>query len=402
MNKKIIFGAIGILIAIVIALSWPTSTEESVIYAKFDNVNESVSENISTIDVYFDASTSMKAYLVSDDGRFCGKISNLYRCADSINMYFLKTGNNIEPFKDRIANISNYISKFDGGDTQFDLLIPYLCQKSKRGKVCAFVTDGILYFNKNTFKGLDEFENTLAKAIGNEGNDKAFAIYNYSANFMGNNISKRICYFDMNDKPTILEEKNRPYYIIFIGTPKDIRRIKTLESELLNPEKALYFGIHDFSNHTKGKQFKPDTSPVLVNPNSPLTLSTTLPQCMSFLYDNYKSYFSVNNIKVYLTPIDGAAKKLSENEYTINVSKGTAVNLDIILAANPGRGQGQVKVVVENTIPYEWKVLSIENDSSIELHKDRTFGLENLINGIKLAADGPNTSLVTIYFDYRF
>lgn len=181
-----------------------------------------------------------------------------------------------------------------------------------------------------------------------------------------------------------------------------LEKIKTLEGELLNPEKALYFGVHDFNNHTKGKQFKPDTSPVLVNPNSPLTLSTTLPQCMSFLYDNYKSYFSVNNIKVYLTPIGGAEKKLSENEYTINVTKGTAVNLDIILAANPGRGQGQVKVVVENTIPYEWKDLSIENDSSIELHKDRTFGLENLINGIKLAADGSNTSLVNIYFDYRF
>ena len=102
--------------------------------------------------------------------------------------------------------------------------------------------------------------------------------------------------------------------------------------------------------------------------------------------------------------LDG--KQLKDTlEYTTNSVKsenGINVTITIKSPANTGIGTGMLTYTVENAIPSSWNALSVNADSSqnVLLYRDKTFGLEYLLKGIKDAFDG-NNPLIKVKFEYK-
>lgn len=397
MNKKVLFGIIAVAavgIGIFCSIDEDTTkvSKDNELYANLGEHKEKASDKIDSVEIYFDASSSMQGYLKNDDTRFATQVSTAGDWAENSTMALLKTGNNVKAYNKAIADIASLAGDFNGGDTQFDKLLPFLCKKTNSNKVCAFVTDGILYVNQNTQKGLGEYENILAKAIKNSGN--AFAVMKYSSEFDGS-------YFNMKNQPSKLNEDNRPYYIIFTGTPENILKIKKaaeLEKEAnKKPELALYLGTHDLTAHNKSTM-EDNAASFRVAPNKDITLSVTLPDCMTFMWDQYgKECFSGSNVKVTL-----GNKELKEGkDYDLDVQKGTNIIMKVIMKANPAQ-QGTAVVEVANNIPQQWASLSIDDDSNINSARGKTFGLIHLLKGIKNAVEDKNTPLVKAEFTYEY
>lgn len=401
MSKNKLMILIVILVVVMAIIAWPSppSPPLGTLNAGFPSMEENESTDIPSADIYFDTSGSMKAYFVSDDGSFAGQISNLYDCTKDRNIFFLGQKGNTMPYNGTIADIVDQLSKFNGDDTQLQKLLPMLAKKSSKGKVCFLVTDGIVYINKNTSRALVEFQSILADFLRKcGGSNKGYAIFKYSAKFVGKDARPGgVCYFDMNNTPTELSCNDRPYYIIAIGEKDDIRKLKSDAAKKMKPEMALFFGIHDLEAHAKGHQREDLAQSVVAD--DPLTLTITLPPCLTDLYDVSPEYFKHIN-----TQIKVGAKILKDTvDYNIITSKvGDLVNLTVNLSANPGRGDGKLTVTTQNVIPDEWINLSLDDDTKIKNNKKKTFGLKYLLNGMMKAVGDDSKPLIEIEYGYKF
>lgn len=405
MNKKLLSALLVCVLIVVAAVSsCPSEDLQTTLYANFEEAKETPSEAEFNSEVFFDASGSMKAYYVADDGRFAGQISKLYGCSQKISMFFLSKDKevNFTPYEGRIADIVNNLKAFNGGDTRFDVLLPMLCKRATKGKVCFLVTDGIIFVNKNTSKGLVEYQNILARELKNVGaGSKGFAIFKYSANFDGRDIKKGVCYFTMNDKRETLLEKDRPYYIVAIGDKADILRLRDVAASSLSPELALYYGVHDIAVHCSGKQNSDAENKV--NAESELTLTATLPECLSRWHAMYPAYMA-NNAKVTLnTSTSGVEKELkAKNDYSVEMVNGANVSLNVRLTPNPAREEGVVTVTVANAIPQEWIDLSVDDDTDVNKVRKKTFGLKYLVGGVMQATGEDKKPLAEIKYEYKY
>ncbi len=401
MNKKLILGIIACVAVVIIAfLGCPPPPPENTLSAIFPNEKEKASTSIPKMEIYFDASKSMKAYFTSDnDGKMSGQLSQLHQYADSINLFFLRKGQVPSPYSGRIADLVNNTNEFNGADTQFEILLPMLCNKARTGKVCVLVTDGIVYINKNTSRGLVEYENLLSKAIKDAGGDKfAYALLKYSSNFNTKNGGD---YYNMQDTPIKLTDANRPYYLIAVGTPSDIRFLKDkiLKNENDKPELSLIYGIHDKETHIASSNVIPK-----VNPDTDIVLQASLPTCLNQWYEHYgKDYFKGENVKIDLITEAKKETKLQEGkDYTIELSKGEKVNMDIKLLNNIGREAGKIKITIENNIPQQWLDISLDNDTVNDAILGKTFGLKYLVNGVRMATGEDVNPLAILNFEYTY
>ena len=381
--------------------SSPDSSEEitDTLNAGFSSMDEIESTEISSADIYFDASGSMKAYFVSDDGGFSGQVSKLYECTNNRNIFLLGPKGNAIPYNGRIADIVDNLCNFNGGDTPFHKLLPMLSKKVSKGKVCFLVTDGIVYLNKNTSRALVEFQSILADSLKKSGgSNKGYAIFKFSAKFDGQDAkSGGICYYDMNNTPTALLCNDRPYYIIAVGEKEDIRRLKKEAAKKLKPEMALYFGLHNWENHAKGKQREDSTQCVISD--EPLKLTVTLPSCLTDLYDVSPEYFKHANTQIKI------GNKILRDTLDYNIvtnRSGNLVNMTVNLHANPTRGDGKLVVTTQNVIPEEWAALSLDDDTKIKQNMKKTFGLKYLLNGIMKAVGDDTKPLMQIQYEYKF
>lgn len=388
---------------IVIAIFYSGGSSEKItdtLNAGFPSMDETESTELSSANIYFDASGSMKAYFVSDDGGFAGQVSKLYECANNRNIFLLGPKGNAIPYNGRIADIVDNLCNFNGGDTPFHNLLPMLSKKVSKGKVCFLVTDGIVYLNKNTSRALVEFQSILADSLKKSGgSNKGYAIFKFSAKFDGQDAkSGGICYYDMNNTPTALLCNDRPYYIIAVGEKEDIRKLKKEATKKLKPEMALYFGLHNWVNHTKGKQIEDSTHQCVIS-DEPLKLTVTLPSCLTDLYDVSPEYFKHANTQIKI-----GNKILRDTvDYNITTTRsGGLVNMTINLHANPGRGDGKLFVTTHNVIPEEWTALSLDDDTKIKNNMKKTFGLKYLLNGIMKAVGDDTKPLMQIEYEYNF
>lgn len=398
MNKKVLVIAAAIILIVFGIASCPSPATNNTMDASFENFPSS-SESINTVDVYFDASISMRGYFASGDGQVANVVSRFEKIGNYSKMFLIGKNESVKPYAGYSTDLQNSINLFDGGSTHFEKLIPMMCDKSAKGKMAVLVTDGIVFINKNASTALEQFQNILSKSLKGKTGSKAIAIFKYSAKFISTQVGKDgVCYYDMFDTPKELDSNKRPFYVIAVGTPEDILALQ--KNADLKPELQLYYGIDKKSILQNGKQNSPD-SIVEVDPAKDIVLRMTLPKTIGYLYDSDKDFFNHSAAKLLL---DG--KQLKDTlEYTTNSVKsenGINVTITIKSPANTGIGTGMLTYTVENAIPSSWNALSVNDDSSqnVLLYRDKTFGLEYLLKGIKDAFDG-NNPLIKVKFEYK-
>lgn len=398
MNRKVLAICLGVgVLLIAVFLLDDESVTTNDLYAEFSAFHEEPSDSISEMDIYIDASGSMKGYLKGDtDGRFSGAVSKFYACSPNRHLFLLSAVNNIVPYQGMMANLRNRMGAFSGGVTEFDKLLPWLVERSGQGKICLFVTDGILYFNQNTSRGLQEFEQILRSRL-NQYQDKGYAIYQYESRFDAPGKGG-ISYYTMYNTPVPLVEDNRPFYIICVGDKKDIRLLRKNEAGL-EAMQAVYMGIHDDEGHRSGRQTKPDAA-ALIDVNQKLRLYATLPSCLTRFHEQYPTYLQ-HHLKVLGLRSNGSTAELEPGTYKVSFSKGQNINMNLSIDANTLFGYHDLCVEIENELPDEWTELSVDDDTMIDSCQTKTFGLKYLLEGIRKATETTDAKLVTIRYSVK-
>lgn len=398
MNKKVLVIAVAFILIVLGFVGCPNHVTSNTLDASFENFPSS-SKSINVVNVYFDASTSMKGYFASGDGQVANVVSRFEKIGNNSKMFLIGKNDCEKPYVGYSTDLQNNLNLFDGGSTHFEKLIPMMCDKSGEGKLAVLVTDGIVFINKNASTALEQFQNILSKSLKGKTSNKAIAIFKYSAKFISTQVGKGgVCYYDMFDTPKKLDSNKRPFYVIAVGMPNDILALQ--ENADLKPELQLYYGIDKNSILQKGKQNSPD-SIVEVDPSKDIVLRMTLPQAIGYMYDSDKDFFNHSTAKLML-----GGKQLKDTlEYTTNSVKtenGINVTITIKSPASTGIGVGVLTYTIENDIPSSWKTLSTNDDSStnVLLYRDKTFGLEYLLKGIRDAFDN-NNPLVKVKFEYK-
>lgn len=396
MNKKVLVSAVAIILIVLgCFIGCPSPTTNNTLDASFENFTQS-SKSITAVDVYFDASNSMKGYFASGDGQISNVVSRFEKIGNVSKMFLIGKNDSVKHYGGYSTDLQNNLSLFDGGSTHFEKLIPLMCDKSSQGKLAVLVTDGIVFINKNASTALEQFQNILSKSLREKADGKAVAIFKYSAKFTSTQVGKGgVCYYDMFDIPKKLDSSRRPFYVIAVGMPEDILALQ--ENEDLKPELQLYYGIDKNSIFQNGKQ----DSIAEIDPTKDIVLRMTLPKTVRYMYDSDNQFFNHSAAKLLL---DG--KQLKDTlEYTTNSLKsenGINVTITIKSPASTGIGVGALTYTIENAIPSSWYKLSVNDDSSpnVSLYRDKTFGLEYLLKGIRDAFDG-NNPLIKVKFEYK-
>lgn len=399
MNKKVLIGTCVIILTIIaIVNGCPGPTTANTLDACFGNLPQP-SKSISSVEIYFDASTSMKGYFASGDGQISNIVSRFEKIGNNSKIFLVRKNDNVDTYSGYSTDLQNNLNLFDGGSTHFEKLIPMMCDKSSKGKLAMLVTDGIVYINKNASTALEQFQNLLAKALKGKTADKAVAVLKYSAKFASKQVGKGgACYYDMFDTPKKLDTNNRPFYIIAVGAPEDILALQ--DNTDLKPELQLYYGFDENSILQKGEQESPQKG-TGTDLAKDIVLRMTLPKTVSYMYNADNDYFNHSAAKLTL----GEKQLKDTTQYTTNsIKTESGINLTITIKspASTGIGTGTLTYSVENIIPASWLALSVNDDSSPNLlmYRDKTFGLEYLLKGIRDAFDG-NKPLVKTTFEYK-
>lgn len=383
--KKTLICGIAILIIGISVYGIVESDPVSTLNGKID-LNEKEGKITST-EIYFDASQSMKGYILGDGGTFNGKISKLFDFASNHKFFTIGASQKPQVFYGQVFDLNQNLGLFNGGDTRFEKLLPEIGKKSGNGKVCFLVTDGIVYINHNTSIALEAFTSTLKNSLSRVAKGKGVAVYKFSSRFNGR-------YFNMNNTPMQLNAQ-RPYYIIAIGDKADIKALQIKAAKTLEPEQEIYFGLHDMEAHLAGKQIE-DTG-VAVNPNNELELTLTIPECMSYMYQASPDYYSDN----LTLRMEGQPKPWDKADYTVTaIENGGSVNLNIKVKNVAIKGSGKLVLCIANVLPKGWESISIDDDTNISNTPQKTFGLKYLLNGIKGAVE-KEENIIKVTFDYK-
>lgn len=400
MNKKILIGAIGVILAVLLySVDGCGGTKTANTLDAHLGLLKQPSASINSVNIYFDASTSMKGYFASGDGQMSNVVSRFEKVGDKSNMFLIRKNDSLYSYSGYSTDLQKNLSLFDGGSTHFEKLIPLLCDKSSKGRLAVLVTDGIVFINKNASTALEQFQNLLAKSLKSKTKEKAIAIFKYTAKFTSTHVGKGgACYYDMYDTPKKLDSPERPFYIIAVGVPEDILALQNAAD--LKPELQLYYGIDKDSTLLKGEQYS-SSKGIAVDPAKDIVLRMTLPKTVSYLYDADKEYFNHSAAKLTL-----GEKVLRDTIQYSTISQKTENGINIAITvkspASTGIGMGTLTYLIDNNIPFPWLALSINDDSSpnVLLYRNKTFGLEYLLKGIKDAFDG-NNPLIKTTFEYK-
>lgn len=399
MNKKVLIGALVVILVVLgCIIGCPPPPTSNTLDAHFGNLPQP-SRDIQTVDIYFDASTSMKGYFTSGDGQVSNVVSRFEKIGDNSKMFLIRKNESIYPYVGYTTDLQNNLGLFDGGSTRFEKLLPLMCDKSSKGKLAVLVTDGIVFINKSASTALEQFQNFLSKALKGKTEGKAIAIFKYAAKFTSTQVRKGgACYYDMFDTPKKLDSNKRPFYLIAVGIPEDILALQ--ENADLRPELQLYYGFDKADIFQNGKQYSPDII-ADVDPARDIVLRMTLPKAVRYMYDADNDFFNHSAVKLTL---NGKQLKDTVQYITSSVKTENGINVTITIKspASTGIGVGKLTYSVENVIPYSWLALSIDNDSSpnVQLYRDKTFGLEYLLKGLKDAFNG-NKPLIKTIFEYK-
>ena len=123
MNKKVLVIAAAIILIVFGIASCPSPATNNTMDASFENFPSS-SESINTVDVYFDASISMRGYFASGDGQVANVVSRFEKIGNYSKMFLIGKNESVKPYAGYSTDLQNSINLFDGGSTHFEKLIP--------------------------------------------------------------------------------------------------------------------------------------------------------------------------------------------------------------------------------------------------------------------------------------
>lgn len=330
--------------------------------------------------IYFDKSHSMKGYLdVQKEPRFIGMISSLFSLVKDTKVYM--HGEKPEPkaltANDFLNKLNNKQIEYSDESNLFNMIESMLKAPTD---VSFLVTDGIMSGSNKQIRENSTYSINSREAMSNQiktlvkdyKGTKAALVIRSLSNFSG-------IYYTYNNTKKNLKDKERPFFIICIGSPL---YIKYIEQEMLKMEDASKCQMvllgEDYKNVFK------------LSRRSGLKIGADK-KTMMFTKDSCSFSANITKLPLYMRTSDYLEKYLVFNtqnnvvatsKYNISIVKETA----IIEMAKLGQltGGGTLSYTLKFEMP-EWITkYSTDDDSNIGglLGADQTFNLQYLIKGL--------------------
>lgn len=343
------------------------------------------------VNAYIDVSASMKGYFSKkSDGRFITAISN----SGADKLFWLdKKYTEIKG----IPTNQLLTGAFKGGDSQFHEMLENVITHDNLGisnGISLLFTDGIISASSSQTKQNPEFtpqskiifQNEITKSI-NKTKGIAVAIFMLKSKYNG-------AYYDYSNKPKNIDIAERPFYIIAIGKPANIRHY--LQNNKLGAALSETFGIYtEALENVKGEDFIP-TTPKNWNKDkfigNNLELTLTLPEYVAEMGTDY----IMSNITVDFNGKDvteKVKKVISVNGQTLRIQNWSTNDTKLPIVRS---GVNTLKIEIKKDKEQGWEALYSENDKDIAtnfLEQGKTFLLKYLIEGIKLGVETEETTI---------
>lgn len=347
------------------------------------------------VNAYIDVSSSMKGYFSKQsDGRFITAVSN----ANPDHLFWMD-----RRFTELRGIPTNQllIGEFKGGDSYFHTMLGNVIKRDSLGKsggVSLLFTDGIISASSNETKNNPEytrqsfraFQNEITKVIKNADGSIAIAIFMLKSKYNGR-------YYDYRNIPTSVIIADRPFYIIAIGNPANIRHY--VKNNKLEASLTESFGIYDtMIENAKGSIFKPLKPSNWDNDKfigKELELSLQLPNYVSeigkeYILSNIVIEFNGKDVTDKIKNKSGAIS-INGNSLRIENWSTNDTKMPVIRT-----GENILKVEIKKAINQSWEEVYSEDDKNIQsaiIEQGKTFALKYLIDGIKLGVEENETSI---------
>ena len=110
MNKKVLIGTCVIILTIIaIVNGCPGPTTANTLDARFGNFPQP-SKAISSVEIYFDASTSMKGYFASGDGQISNIVSRFEKIGNNSKIFLVRKNDNVDTYSGYSTDLQNNLN----------------------------------------------------------------------------------------------------------------------------------------------------------------------------------------------------------------------------------------------------------------------------------------------------
>lgn len=362
-----------------------------------DKIKEIPTEPKSAV-LLVDASGSMQGYLNSkDDSRFIGVISAFENIAlqTDVRLYGKTEGKTIE--KDKFDIMLNNRKIEWSNESNLKAMVESMIGHVDRDKVCFLITDGILSGSDADIKGSPEgsynikmrqkMSEDIFALLKNETNKLSALIVRYKAKFNG-------IYNCYNNEGKILQNKERPFFVIALGKWYNIKSIENKLNEekdskgISTPYEDIVM-IGDSISYQKvklspaeGLNTKGDDLIIKKDfKNESVTLSANLNDLPAYMQtENYMR----DNIELLIQHEHKTPKMLDNEYYEVEVSNRNGKNILKVSVKSTQLKNSELIFKMKFALP-EWiEQKSDDNDLDIAtntLKQNKTFNLKYLIMG---------------------
>ncbi len=383
-------AAITLLFIVVKVIKGPVPTDMvwtgNKVTASFppEAINEPVGNAPSRVEIYIDASGSMKPYFRAEGNVMVNTISKIVNLhGTSQKIYFL---GNETPYSGLVSNIIRDVARQPNqvATTFHEFFKDVADSIDTTDKLVYMVTDGIISIGRgNTSDALVELSGKIENSLKGHEN-LAGVIMRFEGQYKGDYWNSQNMKITPQECPMLAEEIQRPFYVIALGSKEAIRWLKQQPIEKLNSPKAqLFMGIHDLSGHTKAKLDM--DSARIEDMHKSVTLSLDLPMCLAEIDASKVQAFN-----------DGKPQQASvQNEGgKIVVTIDSLTNLKL---KRENDGRIRVTLLANNEIPSSWTLEWNTDDDSDGPDSITTYGLKYLVSGMFDGLEGEQLLLKAEY-----
>ncbi len=361
-----------------------------------------------------DASWSMKGYLDSKDEKFRGVVAKyLYLSQKEPQVLLYGTKNNKENTQTRDSFIKslNDNSVSWGDESDIKQMLEKMKNNSNDSTTAILVTDGILSGSTSDINKNREYNIQNASMMSTQlvnifkGSGKSAIVVRYQAPFKG----KYWCY---NNNSATLDMKNRPYYIIAVGSWSNIKHIeqKLQDNKDLgecNHEEYAMFGdsqSHNYAKFSYGNGLKYDASTkkmTILDRDGEAVLTANLSALAPYM--RTQDYWD-NNLKVFIKYNNGIEKPMEKDKWTIEIGKNGAgeeiATFTALKAFN--LSDSELRIELGYSQPKWVEDYSDSNDIDIATNAtklNKTFNFKYLAKGLAALQNSNNVINQTIKFN---
>lgn len=375
-------------------------------------INEPAAGKAPTLSVYIDASGSMRGYFAktADNAPFVTAVARLaaYGAGSTVQFYGSQKTLNTAASTGTGLLGELIAGAAAGQDSYFDVMLAKLAKQAASGAVACLVTDGIIgASNAQTatdpdyiLKNMQLVEDNIAAAITSDPKKKVgVSVYRLTSGFDA--TAKAAPYLDYQNRHIAFRCAARPFFVIAVGQPADLRRLLADNPLQAAATAALHFGLHDALPHLRllsdDEHFPGGLWRKQPKGQNVCRLKADLPACMPADTATAKWLLTRASATLNGKPLPADAIRIDGRQVSLTVDMDSPT-----ISIAPAN---RFALTIKGGVPSRWAEWSCNDDRAIKTNiilQNQTFALDNLLQGLaKGTGQANDDTIITATLNFK-